>query len=49
MSGSIFSSGYMINKGDIRSYKEQYFGLKIKSATLYTMNLKENWHVKNLH
>ena len=40
MSGSIFSSGNMFNKGDMGSQKEQYFDLKIKSATLYTMNLK---------
>ena len=45
MSGSVFSSGNMFNKGDIGSpkEKEQYFDLKIKSATLYTMHLIENF------
>ena len=44
MSGCVFSSGNMFNKGDIGSpkEKEQYFDLKMKSATLYTMHLIEN-------
>ena len=44
MSGSVFSSGNMFNKGDIGSpkEKEKYFDLKISSATLYTMHLIEN-------